>query len=256
MHTDTTLRIQEEVLNHPRNLMIEYKPDPHTYHRIHEDGSLEQYGGVTSLIQKYSPFEAQKIKFGIVNSKKPEYAHLNTVADVEAEWEEAREAGNIVHNDLENWGETGELPEYEVSQLAVDYFFNYGYTPVAFEHTIFCDELKRATPPDILLANKKGQLVVADYKTSKEIKYSHYAYNGNKKKMEYPLTHLPTSNFWGYSLQVGLEIEWLNRYYDFSFPIAPYGLIIHIRDGELQVHKTVPMFSEVRKIYKWENKLS
>lgn len=254
MHTDASIHIQEQLANHPRNLLIDYDPEPHTYFRHHDDGSVEQYYGVTSLIKRYAPFEAQKIKFGIVNSKKPEYAHLNTIEDVEAEWEAARKYGTLIHDDLEQSYVQGQLPEYEVSQIALDFLDQKGLIPVGSEYTVFCDRLKRATPIDIPLVNRRGELVVGDWKTSKEIKYDHYVYRKKKSKMEYPLTHLPKNNFMQYSIQVGLAIRWLKDYYDFDFPIAPYGYIFHIRDGKFKAHRTLPMISEINAIYDYEQR--
>lgn len=250
---DTPTRIQEEILHHPLNMGIEYDPDPHIYTRYHDDGSSEIYNGVTSLIKRYSPFEAQKIKYGIIHSKKPEYAHLNTLEDVEAEWETARAEGTEMHDELESWGNTGYTPEKPAAQKAVKYLDDHGLTPIIFEHTFYCDILKRATPMDLGLVDKYGRFVPADYKTSKEIRHVPYVYNNVAKMMEYPLTHLPTSNFFGYSLQLAFTKKWMEKY-NFSFPICPWGLIFHVRAGELQVYRTLPMQIEVEKVYEWEAK--
>ncbi len=254
MHTDFSIHVQDTLNSHPRNTGIVYDPEPHTYHRYHDNGDVERYYGVTSLLKRYSPFDAKSIKYGIVNSKKPEYAHLNSIEDVEAEWKAARDHGTNIHNDLEESYHTGQQPEYPESQMALEFIRKKGLIPVGSEFVVFCDRLKRATPIDIPLVNKHGQLVVGDWKTSKEIKYDHYEYNGKKKKMEYPLTHLPTANFYSYSLQVGLTIHWLKKYYKLPFPIAPYGYIFHIRDGKFKAHRTLPMQNEIRMIYDWEKR--
>lgn len=254
MHTDFSIHVQDQLIAHDRTLMIEYDPGPHTYHRIWDDGKQERYYGVTSLLKRYSPFEAKKIKFGIVNSKKPEYAHLNTVAEVQAEWDAARDHGTLIHNDLEDSYHTGQTPEYEESRMAMEFLRKKGLIPVGSEYVVFCDKLKRATPIDVPLVNQHNQLVVGDWKTSKEIKYDYYEYNGKKSTMEYPLNHLPKSNFYQYSLQVALSIHWLKKYYDFEFPIANYGYIFHIRNGIFTAHKTLPMFNEIRAIYDYEKR--
>ena len=253
--TDAALHIQQELLNHPRNQDIVYRPEPHTYHRIWDDGEQEEYYGVTSLLKKYAPFDAQSIKFGIVNSRKKKYAHLNSIEEVEAEWQAARDEGSRVHNELERWGETGEYVDDPAVRQAVAFFQKKQLTPIVFEHVVFCDTLKRATPLDVGLVNRWGQFVPADYKTSKTIKKSFYRYNGNENRMEYPLTHLPNSNFYQYSLQIGLAKHWIEQYYNPTFEIAPYGYIFHIRDGEFTPYVTLPMTSEIQSIYEWEEKM-
>lgn len=256
MHTDFSIEVSDFLNNHPRSKLVEYDPVPHTYFRFWDDKDPEQYYGVTSLLKNYAPFDATSIKHGIVNSKKPEYAHLNTVAEVEAEWKAARDYGSMIHDDLDYSVQTGEVPEHEVAEEALLFLLEQELTPIGSEYVVFCDELKRATPIDIPLVNKHNQIVIGDWKTSKEIKASHYVYNGKKKKMEYPLNHLPNSNFWQYSLQIALSRHWLETYYDCPFEIAPYGYIFHIRDGKFTAHKTMPMKREIDMIYEWESKVN
>jgi hypothetical protein len=240
--------IQEELILHPRNRGIDFEPDEHIYTRLHEHGEPEQYYGITSFLNKYAPFEGKKIKYAIAKRDGI------SVDEVQAEWDEARDWGKTVHDDLEQWGETGYEPELEVSKTVVHWLEKMQLRPVAAEFVVYCDELKRATPIDIPLVDRHGRLVVGDYKTSKNIKYDFYEYNKKKKRMEFPLTHLPTSNFYKYSLQLGIARTWLERYYGLSFPIAPYGILFHIRNGVFTPHKTLPMYSEIRAIYDWETR--
>lgn len=250
--TDQALRIQEELISHPRNLGIEYDPEPHTYTRYFDNGNSTMYDGVTSLIGNYAPFEKKKIQQAMLYSDKYDY---NSIEEIEADWKKARDHGTEVHDGLEHWVKTGEYSNKPHVQGMINFCQEYEMTPILAEFTVYCDELKRATPIDIPLVNKYGQLVIGDYKTSKSIKKDHYEYRGNKKKMEYPLTHLPTSNYYKYSLQIAMPRTWLDRYYNLSFDIAPYGYIFHIRDGVFTPHKTLPMNSEIQKIYEWEAKM-
>ena len=65
------------------------------------------------------------------------------------------------------------------------------------ELSIYSRKLNIAGQIDCLCQDANG-LVIWDWKRSKEIKYTAYS------SMEYPLMHLPNSNFYHYALQLNL----------------------------------------------------
>lgn len=255
------LEIQQELLLHSRNDDIEFSNDPyHRYLRYYGGGEVEEYNGITSLIGKYAPFEKKKILYAVAKKRSRIEGRKVTTDEIEEEWQEARDKGDRTHKDLEQWGQTGSMPDRPASKKAVRWLNKKGFKPIAFEHVIYDDRIKRATAVDLICLDQQHRIVPMDYKTSKEIRYRPYVDGkGNAKFMEYPLTHIPTANFFQYSIQTSLPIKWLRELYFKDDPyirVSNRGWILHVRDGEFEPVPALYMGPAINRIYNWENKIN
>jgi len=213
-----------ELLNHPRNALIEFLPEPHEYYFTCLNGEKKQFKGATSLIGDYTNyFDRNKISKGVAaRDGKSQQQVLD-------EWAEnnkvAIDLGNYVHDALENFVKTGEIVDDALISSFVRSYESMGLTPLAAEWTIFDETIERASSIDGNFLAPDGRYVIVDYKTNRKgVDYDSY----KDQRMVFPLQGLYDSKYSSYSLQVSLYWHWVEKYYMASKDISDLHYILWI----------------------------
>lgn len=236
--------IQNQVLDHPRNELIHFEKDAHTYEHL---PSGEMYNGVTSLISNYAEdFDKEGIAFAVARKEG------TTKEKILAKWRRkgniAIEYGNQVHDMIEDYNNLGVVPDddenFDAYLTAIDEF---GLEPVCSEWVIFDERIKRASAIDGVYSYK-GQLVLVDYKTNEDFDKLFYVYND--KRFFYPISELPESKFNKYQIQLNIYHKILTDLYD--VPLRDEMFVMHIRDGVVRWLPIVKLRNQVDKLYEEE----
>ena len=190
---------------HERDSRIVFDEGPHIYYI---DGSCEGYISCTTLNHShFEHFNADAIIKKMMSSKKwPQNKYYGkTVAEIKALWDanrdEAAAAGTKMHYDIECY--YNKCPN-ENDSIEYGYFNEFlkdhpEFRPYRTEWTVFHEELKIAGSIDMVYEKEDGNLMIYDWKRSKEIvKTNGFNKWGNKECIE----HLPDSNYWHYCLQL------------------------------------------------------
>lgn len=206
----------EKLNSHPRDSKIKFDEKPHIYYVNNKAYEIS----VTSFVHSFfEEFNAMKIinKFYDIwqsNSSSP-YFGL-TPDEIIQMWEDngknASHLGTLMHKDIELFY-NGEVPQNEDS-IEFKHFQNFHQDynklkPYRSEWIIFCEELRLAGSIDMAFIDENGELILFDWKRSKEIKEQNKYGEG-----KYPLNHLPDSNYWHYSLQLNIYKAILEKNYD------------------------------------------
>lgn len=192
-----------------RDLLISFDEENHVY--TIKNIKIKPIS-VTTLIHKYFPvFNADnvinKIKKGCnpVNSK---YTNLSD-DDIKKLWkdnaDEASHRGTIMHKNIENFltKNTTTHPITKEFNMFINFWELLKKTYIDFnfyksEWVIYDDDALIAGSIDCVLKNSKtGELIIIDWKRSKEIKYNNIYQQGYK-----PFENFPDCNFSHYSLQL------------------------------------------------------
>jgi ATP-dependent exoDNAse (exonuclease V) beta subunit len=213
---------------HERDARITFDEPSHTYA---VDGSNEGYTSVTTLIHKlFQPFNADMIISKMMQSKKwPESQYFGmSREEIKQKWnangKEASSAGTFMHAQIENFYNEKEFENDSDEWKLFDKFKtdHADWTPFRSEMIVFAEDLKLAGSIDMLYKDANGDLIMCDWKRSKEIKFS----NDYQKGM-HPLTKgLDDCNFNHYSLQLCIYTQLLKQYYDMEIS-ACYLVILH-----------------------------
>jgi hypothetical protein len=224
-----------EKFTHPRDENIRFFKDSHRY--LHDTrGELK---GVTKWAKNYvKKFDSDGI------AKYLAYKRGCTKQDILDEWALSTEYGNVVHNAFETLLETGEVvleaqSEIEGILTMADLL---ELEPVRAEWVIYSDEINNASAIDGVFKNKKGEIVIVDFKTYKEMTFEGY----KGQTMFPPLDHLPDSKYWMTSLQISIYADWLRKFYD--IPVADTHFIFHINREVTEYHPAFDLSSEVQLI--------
>ena len=118
--------------------------------------------------------------------------------------EVARARGHLLHWQAEQMcnGRPVEEPhslEFKQACQIYERLLERGMRPFRAEVNLFHVGLRLAGQPDLLMLDTDGNIVIVDWKRSKEIRYEN-----NRGALQYPLAHLPDSNYWLYSLQLNV----------------------------------------------------
>lgn len=142
------------------------------------------------------------------------------------------------HNELDL--ECGVYPEYLIHRVSED------------------GKLRIAGQID-LLVKKGNKIIIADYKTNKEIKTKSF-YDKNKKsseKMKYPLNNIDDVNYWHYTLQLS-TYAWMIQKLNPEFEIEDLIMIHFDHNDNMTVYHLPYLKEEVIKMlayYKKESQL-
>lgn len=227
---------------HQRDAYIHFEEKSHTY-TIDLTSPHKPYTSVTTWIHTLFPsFDADKIINNMMRSKnwpKSRYFGLNK-DEIKASWETNRDqaatSGTNMHFLIECFYNLESDQQRELMDrcstlpispdtLPVEFSYflkyenelkdheilpEYDLTPYRTEWTIFDEELFMAGSVDMIYkCRKTGELVIADWKRSKEIKKTN-AWESAKVEC---ISHIPNSNFWHYSLQLNLYKYILEKCY-------------------------------------------
>lgn len=179
------------------------------------------------------------------------------------------ERGTKIHSDLENslYGKRRDidLAKYQIGgkfECIKDYNeldLEYGVYPEYLIHRVSEDGKLRIAGQIDLLVKKGNKIIIADYKTNKEIKTKSF-YDKNKKtseKMKYPLNNLDDVNYWHYTLQLS-TYAWMIQKLNPDFEIEDLVMIHFDHNDNMTVYHLPYLKEEVIKMlayYKKESQL-
>lgn len=204
---------------HPFDQRIRFQEEGHIYWI---DNDCTDLVSSTSFIhQFFSDFDSDKIISRIVNSARyttdAEYEYYGMQpAAIKKKWSDnasdAANAGTKLHADIESF--YNGLP---VTNTSVEYAhflqFQQDHPNLQIYRTewlIFSEALCLTGSIDAVFRDPEdNQLILGDWKRSKEIRYVPY----DSKKGKFPFEHLPDTNFYHYSLQLNLYRIILETFY-------------------------------------------
>lgn len=204
-----------EFLEHPRHKKIHFEPEKHIY--TFEDGT--NFSGVTTTIKQFQkPFNAKKqAKSSNGNPYSPWYRM--GVENILRAWKEkgdhSRIVGDTIHDAIEmSIKETKRHPDMDyVQDMFHEKMEEHGIQPITAELVVFNENLRMASPIDVLGA-KDNKFVVIDTK-SYEDGLTTKTYNPFLP----PIEHLDDSRFNYTSLQVSFYFDWLENPELYNLPM-------------------------------------
>ena len=242
---------------HPRDDRILFDEPTHTY-TIDGDSN---YMSVTTFNHKlFEEFDADKIIANMrksrnwVNSK----YYGQTDEEIKALWDanrdNAAQAGTKMHYDIECY--YNECPN-ENDSIEYQYFMNFRdafpeLKAYRTEWTVFHEELKLAGSIDMVFENEQGDLLIYDWKRSKEIvKTSTW----NKFSNNETISHIPDTNYWHYCLQLNTYKAILEAKYDKKV-VGLYLVCLHPdnKNNNFQRIKVVDLQEEVKDLFDYRLK--
>ena len=166
------------------------------------------------------------------------------------------ERGTKIHSDLENslYGKRQDidLAKYQIGgkfECIKDHNeldLEYGVYPEYLIHRVSEDGKLRIAGQIDLLVKKGNKIIIADYKTNKEIKTKSF-YDKNKKtseKMKYPLNNLDDVNYWHYTLQLS-TYAWMIQKLNPDFEIEDLVMIHFDHSDNMTVYHLPYLKDEV-----------
>lgn len=242
---------------HPRDDRILFDEPTHTY-TIDGDSN---YMSVTTFNHKlFEEFDADKIIANMrksrnwVNSKYYGQTDVEIKALWDANRDNAAQAGTKMHYDIECY--YNECPN-ENDSIEYQYFMNFRdafpeLKAYRTEWTVFHEELKLAGSIDMVFENEQGDLLIYDWKRSKEIvKTSTW----NKFSNNETISHIPDTNYWHYCLQLNTYKAILEAKYDKKV-VGLYLVCLHPdnKNNNFQRIKVVDLQDEVKDLFDYRLK--
>lgn len=237
-------KMLEHKNKHERDHKISFKDEGHIY----TYDNKENFTSVTTLIHNFFPkFDSDKIIDKMMKSKnwgnskyygmsKEEIKHL---------WNEngrkASEAGTLMHASFEDFF-NGQLND-EPSTLEFKQFKAYwnkfqkvnpSWFPYRTEWIVYDEVKKIAGSIDMTFSNPQGELIIVDWKRSKNIQTSNHWQKGFG-----PFSHLDDCNYNHYTLQLNIYRHILENHYNKKV-LAMYLVVCHpnqIHANVIQVHR-------------------
>jgi len=212
------LRHLAKVNAHHRDKRITFEEEGHKYTI---EGIAKAPTSVTTLIHHNFPvFDADLVITKMMRSNnwpKSKY-YGKTREQIKAEWNgtEAANLGTLMHADIERFLNKEQV--LNPDSIEFSYFKAFwqefqndhpGFYPYRTEWLVYDEDNGIAGSIDCVLSNSDGQLIILDWKRSKEIKMSN-----NFEKGLGPFSHLDHCNFWHYSLQLNIYRHMLETKYD------------------------------------------
>ena len=164
-------------------------------------------------------------------------------AEIKKSWNDngdnAAKLGTEMHKMFEDYynGEAivGTGVEYEYFQNFIRDFPH--LKPFRSEWTVYDEALKLSGSIDMLFINEDGTLSIYDWKRCKSVEkfvsYNQFALG--------PVSHLPDTNFWHYSIQLNTYKLIIERNYGYTIK-GMYLVCIHPElDTNYQIHEVEPM---------------
>lgn len=279
--TDGALAWQRlAVLNHhPRDDRIQFEEETHTYTI---DGARKGWTSCTGFLHNFfGHFDADAVIAKMMKSPKwYESKYFGMTAEaIKKQWADkgktASEAGTRMHLDIEHFYNA--MPHALVSEgvrttkpatecqwsmedgwagMAVDkwtpaegaeweYFQDYqrrhgsGFIPFRTEWLVFDEEHKVAGSIDMVYKKPDGTLAIYDWKRTEGLKTENKFQSGLG-----PVSHLPDTNYWHYSLQLNVYRYILQKHY--GFVVSELALVVlHPENSGWQVARLNFMDDEV-----------
>jgi len=207
---------------HPRDDNITFRDEDHSYKIIH-DGKLIVPISVTTLIHRYfSEFNADLIIDKMMkgrNWKQSKY-YGKTKDEIKSEWDnngkEAADLGTLMHADIEFFlnKDPVSYPNGREFQFFMAFWNDFKnkyptFHPYRTEWLVYDEDEGVAGSIDCILADDQNQLMILDWKRSKEIKL-----NNKWEKGLHPFEHFEDCNHSHYSLQLNFYRHMLETKYN------------------------------------------
>jgi hypothetical protein len=229
---------------HPRDNLIHFDEPTHVYT---VKGESKGWISCTGFLHGFFPhFDADDTIRKMMRSKKwPESKWYGmTPAAIKAAWDangrEASEAGTAMHLGIEmvmNGAEKQVVPEVKLTK-EWEYFWRYWnkdseiYEPWRTEWEVWDEDLKLAGSIDMIYRNKKdGTFAIYDWKRAKDMKMENPFGTGYG-----PVSHLPDTNYWHYTLQLNMYRWLLEKHYNLK--ISEMALVV-LHPNNKTYHKYV-----------------
>jgi ATP-dependent exoDNAse (exonuclease V) beta subunit len=229
-------QILSSINKHNRDKNIRFYQRGHKYEILTDMKS--KYTSVTTWIHSMFPkFDADKVIENIMKSKSWQPGHKYwgmTSQEIKDSWNNNRDnvanAGTNLHERIENFMNNpdknisypytqGDL--YETNKLNDDviewnYFINFlkdnpHLKPYRTEWMIYHEDMKLAGSIDMVYENEDGTLEIYDWKRCKEITQGN---QWSEKALQEKISHIPSANFWHYSLQLNTYKKILEDKYE------------------------------------------
>ena len=187
------------MIKYSKDGMCIYDSETHTY----KIGS-RKLQGVTGFISKYkNKFDAELVAENYVKK------NGGDVKDLLAKWKLEGEIsctnGTNVHTIFETYITTGEViltgtpKELVAEKFIKDYFLTGKLMAVECEIVVYNEKVGLASQIDCVVKSDAGKYYILDWKTNKRIESNSY----NKFMLD-PFGHIPDSNYYHYSMQLGI----------------------------------------------------
>ena len=246
---------------HPRDARIGFHEETHTYTI---DGVKAGWTSCTTFIHGFfEEFNADEVITKMMTSRKwSESKYFGMTAEaIKAQWNaaanDASTAGTRMHLDIEHWynaGPVGNLagdgweanlgPEW-------DYFLAFerkwriphGFEAFRTEWLVFDMDVKIAGSIDMVFKKPDGTLAIYDWKRAKEMKYENSWQSGKP-----PISHLPDTNYWHYSIQLNIYRTILEKVYGYT--VSELALVVlHPNQTSYRVIMVNRMEEEVEAMF-------
>ena len=194
------------------------------------------FTSVTSITSKYfEPFNKEEVAKRLVETN-VKYMGM-TVEELIAQWDEARDFGTLVHNNIESYINNENYEAISEVNHAIKWmkkFKNLSDFIFYPEVKVFSRELRIAGTIDVLAKdNKSNTFIIIDWKTSKSISKTSF---GGKMGTQPITSHLMDCKFVHYSLQLSFYRYLLEKYYDIK--------ITNLLIGHLTGHECNPIVAD------------
>lgn len=200
---------------HERDARIQFDEVPHIYY---VDGKKMDIS-VTRWVHSHFPhFDADKVIEKMMKSKKWSQSPYfgKTPEEIKKIWndrgKQASEAGTKLHFDIECFYNKVPFQNDSVEYKQFEEFHKEvgdNMTPYRTEWTVFDEDINISGSIDMVFETSDGNLLIYDWKRSKGIKKENRWESATTKCVD----HLPSSNFWQYSLQLNTYKRILERKY-------------------------------------------
>jgi ATP-dependent exoDNAse (exonuclease V) beta subunit len=228
---------------HPRDKEVRFVESTHTYYvKGSSKGIVSTTGFVHAFFPHFDPDVALK---AMRKSAKWATNPLNTKTDeeIKAIWsdsgKEASGKGTAMHLAIEQHlnGATDQIPPEVMETPEWKYYMNFyrdikdSLEPYRTEWEVWDEEHKLTGSIDMIFKRKDGDFAVYDWKRSKEIKMENKWDTGLG-----PMSHLPNSNYWHYTLQLNVYRWFLQKHY--GLKVTELAIVIfHPNNSNYQIFK-------------------
>lgn len=217
---------------HPRDENITFEEEGHVYTI---KGSTKHPISVTTLIHHWFPvFDASKVVDNMMKSRKWKLSKYygKSKAEIIAEWDNngktASHLGTLMHADIERClnQESVKDANSKEHQLFTQFWelfqkTNPTFKPFRTEWLVYDEDSNIAGSIDCVLSDSNGNIIILDWKRSKEIKMSNSFEKGYG-----PLAHLDHCNYNHYTLQVNIYRHILEKKYGKNI-VAMFIVVLH-----------------------------
>ena len=237
---------------HPRDKNVRFVEDTHTYY---VNGSSKGIVSTTGFVHAFFPhFDPMVAIKAMRKSAKWATNPLNGKTDAEivetwaASGRDASGKGTAMHLAIEKHlnGAMELVPPEVMETPEWRYYMNFyndikdSLEPYRTEWEVWDEEHKLTGSIDMIFKRKDGDFAVYDWKRSKEIKLENKWDNGLG-----PMSHLPDTNYWHYTLQLNVYRWFLQKHY--GLKVVELAIVIfHPNNTNYQIFKLNILDDEIQ----------